>query len=120
MQCSKKRKLVVVVAFSTDQSVLCDLQEFSGKFSIIKTYQYICDLNIDVNYNVYSNNCSSLYFGRFSLKQFVHEFKSSFSKMACQTLWNTNRDESFHSDVSEIDLMYSTKESENKDAECIS
>ena len=40
--------------------------------------------------------------------------------MACQALWNTISDESFHSDVLfEIDFMYSTKESENKDAECI-
>ena len=28
MQCSKKRPLVVIVPFPTDQSVLCDLQEF--------------------------------------------------------------------------------------------
>ena len=28
MQCNKKRKLVVVVPFSTEQSVFCDLQEF--------------------------------------------------------------------------------------------
>ena len=40
--------------------------------------------------------------------------------MACQALWNTTSDGSFHSDVlSQIDFMYSTKESENKDAECI-
>ena len=39
--------------------------------------------------------------------------------MTCRTLWNTTRDESFHSYVlSEIDFMYSTKELENKDAEC--
>ena len=25
----------------------------------------VCDLNIDVNHNVYSKNCSLLYFGRF-------------------------------------------------------
>ena len=28
MQCSKKRLLVVVVPFSTDQSIFCDLLEF--------------------------------------------------------------------------------------------
>ena len=28
MQCSKKRKLVVIVQFSTDQRPFCDLQEF--------------------------------------------------------------------------------------------
>ena len=40
--------------------------------------------------------------------------------MACQALWNTISDESFHSDVlSEIDFIYSTKELENKDTECI-
>ena len=40
--------------------------------------------------------------------------------MACLALWNTTSDESFHSDVlSGIDFMYSTKESENKNAECI-
>ena len=40
--------------------------------------------------------------------------------MTCQTLWKTTRDESFHSDaLSKTDLMHSTKESENKDAECI-
>ena len=40
--------------------------------------------------------------------------------MVCRTLWNTPSDKSFHSDVlPEIDFMYSTKESENKDAECI-
>ena len=40
--------------------------------------------------------------------------------MACRALCNTTSDESFYFDVlSEIDFMYSTKESENKDAECI-
>ena len=40
--------------------------------------------------------------------------------MVCRTLWNTSSDESFHFDVlSEIDFMYLTKESGNKDAECI-
>ena len=40
--------------------------------------------------------------------------------MASQAIWNTNSDESFHSDVlSEIDFMYSTKESVNKYAKCI-
>ena len=39
----------------------------------------------------------------------------------CRALWNTVSDELFHSDVlSEIDFMNSTKESENKNAECIS
>ena len=33
--------------------------------------------------------------------------------MACRALWNTTSDESLHSDVlSEIDFMYSIKESE--------
>ena len=41
--------------------------------------------------------------------------------MVSRTLWNNTSDESFHSDeLSEIDFMYSTKESENKDVECIS
>ena len=40
--------------------------------------------------------------------------------MACRALWNTTSYESFHSDtLSEIDFMYSTKESESKDPECI-
>ena len=40
--------------------------------------------------------------------------------MTCRTLWNTISDGLFHSDVlSEIVFMHSTKESENKDAECI-
>ena len=40
--------------------------------------------------------------------------------MECRELWNTTSDESFHSDVLyEIDYMYSAKELENKDAECI-
>ena len=35
-------------------------------------------------------------------------------------LWNTIGDESFHSDIlSGMDFVYFTKESENKDAECI-
>ena len=39
--------------------------------------------------------------------------------MACRALWNTTSDESFHSHVlSEIDFMYSTKESGNKNVEC--
>ena len=37
--------------------------------------------------------------------------------MACRALWNTTNDESFHSELlSEIDFMYSIKESQNKDA----
>ena len=41
--------------------------------------------------------------------------------MACRALWITTCDESFHFDVlSEIDFIYSTKKSENKDAEYIS
>ena len=40
--------------------------------------------------------------------------------MARRALWNTTSDESFHPHVlSEIDLMYSTKKSENKDPEYI-
>ena len=40
--------------------------------------------------------------------------------MTCQALWNTTCDELFHSEVlSEIGFIYSTKELENKDAECI-
>ena len=38
----------------------------------------------------------------------------------CGALWNTISDQLSRSDVLyEIDFMYSTKESENKDAECI-
>ena len=37
MQCNKKRKLVVAVPFSTDQSVFCDLQElFQVSFQTLK------------------------------------------------------------------------------------
>ena len=40
--------------------------------------------------------------------------------MTCRALRNTISDELFHSDVlSEIDFMYSTKQSVNKDAKCI-
>ena len=40
--------------------------------------------------------------------------------MACLALWNITSGESFRSNVlSEIDFMYSTKESENKESECI-
>ena len=40
--------------------------------------------------------------------------------MLCRALWITTSDEPFHSDVlSEIDFMYSTEESENKDVECV-
>ena len=40
--------------------------------------------------------------------------------MACRALWNTTSGESFHPDVLlKIDFIYSTKESENRDAECI-
>ena len=53
-------------------------------------------------------------------KYFLNLIKSWFSKMACRALWNTSSDESLHSDVSsEIDFMYSTKESEYKDVEWI-
>ena len=38
---------------------------FSGKFSSIKTYSCICDLNNDVNHNVYLNKFSLIYFSRF-------------------------------------------------------
>ena len=42
--------------------------------------------------------------------------------MKCRALWNSTSDESFLSDdkwLSEVHTMHSTKESENKDAECI-
>ena len=62
----QKLPLAVVVPFSRNERVFCDLQElFLGKFSNIKIYWYTCVLNIDVNHNVYLNNSSSLYFGRF-------------------------------------------------------
>ena len=65
MQYSKKIKFVLLVPFSADQSVSCDFQEyFQVSFQTLKLL-VLCDLNIDVNHNVYSNNCSSLYFGRF-------------------------------------------------------
>ena len=39
--------------------------------------------------------------------------------MTCPALWNTVGDEAIHSGVlSEIDFMYSTKQSESKDAKC--
>ena len=65
MQCSKKRKLVVSYLFIQTKVCFVIYKSFSGKFLNIKTYQYTCDLNIDVNHNVHSNNCSLLYFGRF-------------------------------------------------------
>ena len=40
--------------------------------------------------------------------------------MACPALWNATSDESFHSDLLfEINSLYSTKESKNKNAVCI-
>ena len=40
--------------------------------------------------------------------------------MTCRALWNTIRDELFPSDaLTEIRFMYSTNQSETKDAECI-
>ena len=76
-------------------------------------------MNIDVNQNVYSNNCSLLYFGRFYAENKVyvsiHHFKTSFSKMMCRALWNITSYKSFHSALlSEIDSMHSTEESKNK------
>ena len=39
--------------------------------------------------------------------------------MTCRSLWNTTSEDLLCSDVlSEIDLMFAAKESENKDAEC--
>ena len=59
--------LLLSYHFSTDQSVFYDLQEFfqvrfqTSKFTGFDT----CNLSIDVNHNVYSNNCSLLSFRRF-------------------------------------------------------
>ena len=40
--------------------------------------------------------------------------------MAFWTMWNTISDDSFHSDaLSEIGFVYLTKESKNKDIQCI-
>ena len=40
--------------------------------------------------------------------------------MSCRALWNTNSDEFLNSGVlSEIDFILSTKEAENKVADCI-
>ena len=64
MHCSKERKFVVV-PFSTNQSVFCDLQEFFHVRFQTSKLTSTCDLNIDVNHNVYSNNCSLLHFDRF-------------------------------------------------------
>ena len=56
----------------------------------------------------------------FSGKYFAHQFKSSFSTIASPASWNTTSDESFRNDaLSEINFIGSTKESENKIAECI-
>ena len=109
MQCSMMRKLVVVVPFSADQSVFGDLQEFFQD-SNIKT----------VNHNVYSNNCKLLYFSRLffaenilSTNLKVHFLKWRVRHYGILTV-------TFHCDVLfEIDFEYSTKESENKDSECI-
>ena len=66
MECIKKRKLVAVEPFSTDQSAFCDLQEFFQiRFQTLKFISRHVVLKIDVNHNVYSNNCSFLYFDRF-------------------------------------------------------
>ena len=46
--------------------------------------------------------------------------KPRFSKMVYRALWSTTSYELFHSNVlSKINFMYSTKESEYKDAKCI-
>ena len=66
MLCSNKRKLAAIASFFTDQSVFCDLQEFFLlNFWILKLTSCTCDLNTDVKHNVFWNNCSLLYFGRF-------------------------------------------------------
>ena len=70
-------------------------------------------MNIDVNLNVISNNCSLLYFGRFLAKNILSiNLKVHFPRGRVGVLQNTARDESFHSDaLSEIDFIYSTKKS---------
>ena len=47
IQCSQKQPFVVVVPFSADQSVFCDLKEF------FQVCFQTCDLNIDAYHNVY-------------------------------------------------------------------
>ena len=78
-------------------------------------------MDIDVNYNVYSNNCSLLYFDQ-NLAEIILSInlKVIFQDGVSGIMECSISDESIHSDVlSEINFMNSTKESENKDAECI-
>ena len=71
MQCSEKRPLVVVVSFSTNQSVFCDLQEFFQiSFQTLKLISTHVNC-IDVNHNAYSNNFSLLYFDSFSAENIL-------------------------------------------------
>ena len=78
-------------------------------------------MNIDVNHNLHSNNCNSLFLGCFLAENTLTiDLKIYFPRWHVRELWITTRDESFHSDVfSEINFMYWTKESGNNDAECI-
>ena len=117
MQCSKKRWLDDVISFSTDQSVFCDLQEFFHvNFQIIKLTgkRVICTLTFIIMH--IKQFSFVILWSFFSWKYFVHHFKSLF----CRALWSPTSSESFHSHVlSEIDIIYPSKESEYKDAECI-
>ena len=122
MQCSKKRLLVVLVTFSIDQRVFCDLQEFSQmSFQTLNLTgaHVIWPLMLIIMYIQIIVVCYTL-IGFFCWKYFDHQLKSSFSKMTYRALRHTASDESYHSYVLfEIDFIYSSKESANKEAECI-
>ena len=111
---ARSDRLLLYHFLQIKKCVLRFTRVFSDKFLNSKSYQYACDLSIDLNHNVYSNNCSLLYFGHFLAVNILS------INLACRELWNTTSDESFHSTVlSEIDLMHSAKESgKKKDAQC--
>ena len=67
--------------FNRSKCILRFTRVFSGKFSNIKNYRYRCDLNIDVNHNVYSNNCSLLYVRRFLVGNILYiNLKAHFTR----------------------------------------
>ena len=69
---------------------------------------------------VYSNNYSLLYFDRFLVENILPINLKVHFQDGVSGIWNIITDELFHSDVLfEIDFMHSTKESENKEVECI-
>ena len=91
MQWSKKRKLVAVVPFSTDQSVFCHLQEFfQARFQTLKLTctHVIWTLMLIIMYIQVIVVCHLSFWSFFCWKYFIRQFKSSFSNMTCRALWN--------------------------------